>query len=89
MLDFQLSYFYAGVCIAYHEYFSASLNDTDSFVQRIAAISNEYPDRASLVKTARDLTGVNTARYDAPGSLPSPGQQRPGIANPLERIGQP
>ena len=70
MLDFHLSYFYAGAAIAYHEYFSALPDDTGSFVRRVAAIPNDYPDRKAIILAAQSLTGVDTTIYDDPGKPP-------------------
>ena len=70
MLDFHLSYFYAGAAIAYHERFSTFPDDTGSFVRRVAAIPNDYSDRKDLIQAAQGLTGVNTTIYDDPGKPP-------------------
>ena len=70
MLDFHLSYFYAGAAIAYHERLSTLPDDTGSFVRRVAAIPNEYSDRNILIQVAQGLTGVDTRFYDNPGKPP-------------------
>lgn len=70
MLVFHLSYFYAGAAIAYHEHFCASPDDTGSFVRRVAAIPNDFPDRNTLLRAAHGMTGVNMTFYDDPGKPP-------------------
>lgn len=70
MLDHHLSFLYAGAAIAYKETFNTVPEKTADFVKRLALIPDEIPSWKDLVRKAKELTGIETTRYDDPGQPP-------------------
>lgn len=64
MLTYHFSFFYAAAALAYHEQFSASPEDTASFISALATAPGEAKDHRELVEKARLETGVDTTYAD-------------------------
>lgn len=70
MLAYHFSFFYAATALAYHEQFSASPEDTASFISALATAPGESKDHRELVEKAKDMTGVDTSYADPPAPKP-------------------
>lgn len=63
-MSFNLSFFYAGATIAFHEAFSSSEKETADFISQICDIAEQSKDRPTIVQHSRDETGVDTTQFD-------------------------
>ena len=73
MVDHHLSYFYAGIAIAYKETHSeATPEAVADFVRAVYAIPDEIKDRESMIARCLEETGVDVSSYDEDSAYTPP-----------------
>lgn len=75
MLDFKLSFFYASVAIAVHDYHpDYTPDDVAEFMSGLGTVPGRYSDPDELVRAALETTGVDTKVYDTETVSAVPGR---------------
>jgi len=76
MLDFKLSYFYAGAAIAVSERYDTTPEACADLIRMLLDIAEEFPEKADIVKAALEMAGVDTSILDEDGATTAPGRAR-------------
>ena len=76
MLDFKLSYFYAGVAIAISEHFSTTPEQCADLIRMLFDVAEEYPEKTDMINAALEITGVDTVPLDEYNMVTAPGRAR-------------
>ena len=73
MLDHHLSYFYAGLAIAFRENHSESTpEEVAAFVRAVYALPANITDRKEMIQKCLDETGIDVSSYDEETSYSPP-----------------
>lgn len=87
MIDHHLSYFYAGIAIAFKEAKEeATPEDVAAFVKAVFKMPEEMTDRAAVIQKSLEQTGVDVSQYDEEVSrTPSRATMTTNIASRKDR----
>lgn len=66
MIDFRMTFFYASTAIALHELLGLSGDGILSFLERLALVMGEDRSLQSIVRKAKEETGVDVSNVDMP-----------------------
>ena len=76
MIDYKLAFFYASTAIAVHEHYDTTPEQCADFIHLLIDISEEYPEKPSIVAAALETTGIDTRIYDEDAIITAPGRAR-------------